>query len=220
MGNILTIKGLTTKNRKIHLENINIELEAGYIYCLVGENGAGKSTLLKTIVDECTKYTGTILVEGIDAKRDHTKAMEKIGFVSEEHPFFETCSALENAKMLGSFYPKFSMERFEEMMKAFQISVNKKYVAMSRGEKMKFQMAFAQAYEPSVYLLDEVTAGMDPVFRIEFFEQLQKLLCTEKCSVLMTSHIVSEIEKKTDFVARMHAGKLEEFKESLAFAQG
>ena len=86
---------------------------------------------------------------------------------------------------------------------------------MSRGELMKFQMAFAMAHKPALYLLDEVTAGMDPVFRIDFFKMLQEVIQTEEASVLMTSHIQTEIGQKTDYVGIMEVGRLVEFGESL-----
>ena len=80
---------------------------------------------------------------------------------------------------------------------------------------MKFQMAFAMAHHPVIYLLDEVTAGMDPVFRIDFFKLLQEVIAEEKASVLMTSHIASEMERKTDFVGILEQGRLVQFGESM-----
>ena len=90
---------------------------------------------------------------------------------------------------------------------------------MSRGEKLKFQLAFAIAHQPCLYLIDEATAGMDPVFRKEFFEILQRLIVDEQASILMTSHIVSEIQRKTDYVGVMKEGKLVTFTESIDWGE-
>ena len=88
------------------------------------------------------------------------------------------------------------------------------YGKMSRGEKLKFQMAFAMAHGTKLYLLDEVTVGMDPVFRLDFFKILQKVIEKEEAAVLMTSHIMSEIQQKTDYVGILKEGRLLHFGES------
>ena len=129
--------------------------------------------------------------------------------------FFGECSAIENARILGSLYDEFDMELFKSVMKKMNQSCGKVYGKMSRGEKLKFQLAFAIAHKPCLYLLDEVTAGMDPVFRIEFFSILQELLIDEKAAILMTSHIASEMETKADYIGIMKEGKLIGFGESL-----
>ena len=113
------------------------------------------------------------------------------------------------------FYEKFDVELFKESMKEMGVSTGTPYKKLSRGEKLKFQMAFAMAHSPKIYLLDDVTVGMDPVFRIDFFKILQKVIENEQASVLMTSHIESEMKQKTDFVGIIKEGKLVEFGESL-----
>ena len=96
-----------------------------------------------------------------------------------------------------------------------EVSPKRVYATMSRGEKLKFQMAFAMAHHAQIYLLDEVTVGMDPVFRMDFFKLLHKVIETEQASVLMTSHIETEMKQKTDYLGIMKAGKLVEFGESM-----
>ena len=108
-----------------------------------------------------------------------------------------------------------SFTRFMEVAERMQLSVTKTYKKMSRGERLKFQLAFAIAHAPCLYLLDEVTAGMDPVFRLDFFEILRELIQDETCSVLMTSHILSEVELKTDYVGIMEHGEFQNFSESM-----
>jgi len=101
------------------------------------------------------------------------------------------------------------------MMDAMNLPADKIYGKMSRGERLKFQLAFAIAHRPSLYLLDEVTAGMDPVFRTEFFHVLQQLIAKERVCILMSSHLTAEIETRTDYVGVMEKGKLVLFGESL-----
>ncbi len=201
--------------KKFTLKNISFTMEAGYLYGLVGENGAGKTTLMNYILRDHIKYEGQICIEGTDIRKEHTKILNKIGFVSEDNHFFEECTCRQNADFLGMFYDAFDREKFLETMETMKLSTGKIYKNMSRGERLKFQLAFAIAHNPSLYLLDEVTAGMDPVFRVDFFHLLQQLILDERAAVLMTSHIPSEIERKTDFVGVIKNGSLVAFGESL-----
>ena len=111
------------------------------------------------------------------------------------------------------------MDIFSEALDMMELSGGLTYGKMSRGEKMKFQMAFAMAHKPVIYLLDEVTAGMDPVFRMDFFKILNRIIRDENASVLMTSHIESEMEQKTDYVGILEQGKMIKFGESFEVLQ-
>lgn len=211
---ILEIKNLTRKIKGFSLDNINLTIESGFIYGLMGINGAGKSTLLKTIMEPKARYTGDIFFKGQSLKENHATLMNQIGFISEDVKYLEHCSLLENATTLGTFYDEFDMDLFKSTLSDMELSSGKIYEKLSRGENMKFQLAFHIAHKPSLYLLDEVTAGMDPVFRIEFFKILQKLLVDESVSILMTSHLKNEMETKADYLGILKAGKLLEFAES------
>lgn len=211
---LLSFENVTGKRRGFVLKNINFELKAGYICGLVGKNGAGKTTLMNYILKENSKYNGIIRIDGVNIRDDHTKLLNKIGFVSEENYFFENCTCNQNVEILSIFYDEFNRERYREIMDQMNLSGGKVYKKMSRGERLKFQLAFAIAHNPKVYLLDEVTAGMDPVFRIDFFHILQQVIMDESASVLMSSHISSEIELKTDYIGVMENGILIDFGES------
>ena len=214
---VLSFEHVTGRKRKFHLKDISLELRAGYIYGLTGRNGAGKTTLMKYILDEHCRYAGKIYLDGEDIRLDHARAMNKVGYVSEDNRFFEEQTGEQNAQILGAFYDDFNMERFREAMKTMAMTKPKAYKRMSRGERLKFQLAFAIAHNPCVYLLDEVTAGMDPVFRLEFFDMLRNLIKDETCAILVTSHIDSEIEMKTDYAAVMSDGCIGMFAESGAW---
>lgn len=216
---VLAFAHVTGRKRKFHLKDISMELQAGYIYGLTGENGAGKTTLMKYILEEHCRYVGTISLDGEDIRGNHVRVMNKVGYVSEDNGFFEERTGEQNAQILGILYDDFSMERFREAMQTMDMTEAKAYKRMSRGERLKFQLAFAIAHNPCLYLLDEVTAGMDPVFRLELFDMLRNLIKDETCAVLMTSHIRSEIEMKTDYAAVMQDGCLGAFVESLDFVE-
>jgi ABC-2 type transport system ATP-binding protein len=212
---MLVFENVTGISKKFALNQITFNLPPGYIMGLVGKNGAGKTTLFHYILDKKKNYTGTIKLAGRDIRENHTAIKNKIGFVSEENEFFLNWTGSENAKALGILYDDFSMEEFFRVADLMEFAPEKKYHAMSRGERLKFQMAFAMAHHPNIYLLDEVTAGMDPVFRKDFFKILQEVIREEQASVLMTTHIESELQQKTDFVGILEQGRLIHFGESL-----
>lgn len=211
-----SFRKLLGKGNRFHLENISFELEPGYICGLIGENGAGKTTLFQYIMDDKCRYKGRICVDGEDVRADHARIKNKIGYVSEDREFFGDLNGKQNAEMLGGFYDAFDMELFLKFLDEMGVSRTKAYRSLSRGEKLKFQLAFEMAHKPCLYLLDEVTVGMDPVFRNEMFGILQRLIVDEKVSILMTSHITSEIETKTDYVGVLKDGKLVKFGESMS----
>lgn len=212
---ILEFENVTGTSGKFRLQDISFALPAGYVCGLMGPNGAGKSTLIAYIVNERAKYNGTIRVGGVNIKTDHAYMRNFMGLVSEDNEFLDDFSGLDNAKLLGGFYENFDMQIFEEAMKEMEVSVRTLYGKLSRGEKLKFQMAFAMAHKPKLYLLDEVTVGMDPVFRLDFFKIIQRVIREGEASVLMTSHIESEIKQKMDYVGIIKEGRLAEFGESL-----
>ena len=211
---LLTWNQVTGTEKEFRLKEISFSLEAGYLMVLAGPNGAGKTTLLRYMLEEKKSYTGEILLDGCEIHEDHKKTLNEIGYISEENSFFEEYTAMENARLLSVFYKEWEEEVFIRAMKDMELSVNKTVGTMSRGELMKFQMAFAMAHKPRLYLLDEATGGMDPVFRKDFYKIIRKILEGETASVLMTTHIQEEIEKQADYIGIMESGKIIRFGEN------
>lgn len=211
---LLTWNQVTGTAKEFPLKEISFSLEAGWFMVLAGANGAGKTTLFRYMLEEKKNYTGEILLDGQEIHEDHKRTLNEIGYVSEDNSFFGEHTAVENARLLSVFYTQWEEELFIKAMKDMELPLNKTVGKMSRGEYMKFQMAFAMAHKPKLYLLDEATAGMDPVFRRDFYKIIRKILEGENASVLLTSHIQEEIEKQADYIAIMENGKLIRFGEN------
>ena len=213
---ILEFRNVTGKSKHFNLQNVSFSLEAGYIMGLAGKNGAGKSTLFDYIMNPKQQYTGEILVEGVNIREKHYQMMNRIGFISDNNKgFLMEKSAKENMQIFGILYEDWDEKRFFQAMQNMHLSPGKIVGRMSRGEMFKFQTAFAMAHKPAIYLIDEATAGMDPVFRIDYFKILQEIIAEEDASILMTSHIQDEIQRKMDFVGIMEDGNLVQFGETL-----
>lgn len=201
------------------LKDISFAIPAGYLVGLAGKNGAGKTTLLHYIADEKRHYTGSIRFMNRNLHDPHRESMNQIAFVADEAPFFKMYSARQNAKLLSPFYPAWDWEIFERTAGEVSLSTGEKLKLdlplskLSRGEYLRFQMVFAMAHHTKLYLLDEVTGGMDPVFRREFFRLLHRILEQEEASVLMTTHIEEELAEKMDYVGILEEGRLKSFGE-------
>lgn len=203
------------KKKKFTVEDINIELPYGYICGITGENGAGKTTLLEAIVDSKANYTGQISVCGMDLKENHVRLNQKIAYLSEDRKFFNERSAIQNAQMLSILYEEFDMEIFKSALDKMKLPQSRNVFEMSRGEFMKFQLAFAMAQKPALYIMDEVTAGMDPVFKVDFFRMVHEIIEDESASVIMITHIEEEITKQMDYIGVMEQGRLVSYKENV-----
>ncbi|MBP3889035.1 MAG: ABC transporter ATP-binding protein [Cellulosilyticum sp.] len=212
---LLEFKEVTGRGKKFKLDHISFALEPGYMMGLAGKNGAGKTTLVRYILDEHYPYEGDILLDGRNIKEDRKQTLDEIGFISEENVFFEQFSITQNVELMGDFYSRWDSVLFEQCLKEMGLYVGQKVGNLSRGEYMKFQLAFAMAHKPKLYILDEATAGMDPIFRKEFFKFLRQTIMDEKASILMITHIEEELEEKMDYVGIMEQGRLVEFKSVL-----
>ena len=201
--------------KSFFLKEVNFSLAPGYMMGLAGKNGAGKTTLVHYIIDDREAFDGDILVDGKSVKSQRREALDCIGFISEENEFFMEYSLRQNAELIGPFYSQWNMACFEKNCEKMNLRMGIKVSQLSRGESMKFQLALAMAHRPKLYLIDEATAGMDPIFRKEFFRMLREIIQSEEASVLLITHIEEELEVAMDYVGVMEEGKLISFNTTL-----
>lgn len=210
---MLEFRNVTVKRGKFTLSNINFQLEDGYLLGILGKNGAGKTTLLNSMMERHSNYTGNIFYQGIDIQKEPEWFLEKCAYIADDNRFFHKKTAMENIELLGGFYEKMDKEKFKTYMDEMKLSCGQQISAMSRGQFIRFQIAFARAHCARLYLLDEATAGMDPVFRRDFYNILRQILA-EEATILMTTHIQSDIDKNMDYICRLEQGKMVSFGEN------
>lgn len=204
----LKAEGLSKKYRGFQLRNISFEIPPGNILGLLGRNGAGKTTTIKLLAGHTKKTAGNIWVEGINMERNPIQAKSLIGLMLDEPMFFETKSLWENGVAFGRFYPKFTEKDWKKWLSVCGLQSSSWLGLLSKGERMKFQFAFAMAHHPRVLLLDEPTGNLDAVFRKEFLDILQEAVEEEQISVLFSSHLTSDLERVADSVALLEQGEL------------
>lgn len=193
------------ENASVHFKNfsmkpVSLELPGGYIIGVQGPNGAGKSTLLKMILGNFKHMQGTIEVGGMDVQKEREKLLAETGVISQERMFFETEDAIKNEVYFSSYYPNWDGAQYREMLKRLGISLGRSIYAMSAGERIKYQLAFSAAYRPRLLLLDEPTAGLDPVFRDDFLKLLQDFVAEYETTVLLATHLDEDLEKVADYI--------------------
>ena len=208
MRNAIEIRGLTKRFPGFALEGLNLVLPSGCILGLIGENGAGKSTTIKLLLGMLTPDAGTASVLGADIGGDLRPVKEEIGVVLDEPGLPHMLKAGQIDKIMGSIYQNWSSSDFAALLRRLDLPEDKPYGDFSRGMKMKLGLAIALAHKPRLLLLDEATSGLDPVVRDDVTDLLLDFTRDEGHSILLSSHIVSDLEKVCDYIAFLHKGKL------------
>lgn len=226
MSNALEIKGLTKRFSDFTLDHIDLTLPSGCIMGLIGENGAGKSTLLKLVLGLMHPDEGEARVLG-SADLAHDSALkEHIGVVMDESSFPENLTLRNINAISRRCYRTWDEDRFFTWVNRFQLPEKKTVKAFSRGMKMKLSIAVALSHDSHLLLLDEATSGLDPIVRDELLDVLLDFIQEESHSILLSSHITSDLEKICDYITFLHQGKLvfsrpkDELLESYVLAKG
>lgn len=206
--NAIEIKNLCKSYKDFEINNLNLTLPGGYIMGLVGENGAGKSTTIKLILNMVQKDSGSITVLGRDNGDNFELTKEDIGVVLDEVGFSSFFTAKDIDKIMARTYKNWSSEQFYSYLNKLSLPGDKKFKDLSRGMKMKLGIAVAFSHDPKLLILDEATNGLDPVVRDEVTDLFMEFTRDENHSILISSHIVSDLEKICDYIAFMHKGKI------------
>jgi ABC-2 type transport system ATP-binding protein len=208
MENILDIKNLNKSYKDFSLKNVSFSLRPGYIMGFIGPNGAGKSTTIKLIMNLIRKDSGTINVFGKDNIKYEKEIKSKIGFVYDENYYYEDLTITEMKNMLAPFYKSWDNNAYEKYVKAFALPSNKKIKELSKGMKMKFSLAIALSHKAELIIMDEPTAGLDPVFRSELLDILYEIIQDENVSILFSTHITNDLEKIADYITFINGGQI------------
>ena len=207
--NAIEIKGLEKRYEGFQLGSFDLTLPSGCIMGLVGENGAGKSTTIKLIMNEIGRDAGEISVLGVDNRSaGFRNVKEDIGVVLDEAYFPEVMSARNVGKVMALTYKNWDAAAFEGYLKKFSLASDKIFKDYSRGMRMKLAIAAALSHGAKLLILDEATSGLDPMARDELLDIFNDFTRDENCSILLSSHIVSDLEKICDYIAFLHKGKL------------
>ncbi len=207
--NAIEIKNLSKNYNDFSLSDVTFSLPAGSIMGLVGENGAGKSTTIKLIMDSIKRDSGEISVLSYDnLSPQFTEVKQDIGIVLDEAYFPEVLTSKSIENIMKNIYKNWDSSLFSSYLQKFSLPTNKKFGDFSRGMKMKLAIAIALSHQPKLLILDEATSGLDPMVRDEILDVFFDFTREETHSILLSSHIVSDLEKVCDYITFMHRGKV------------
>ena len=191
------------------IQDLTLAVPTGTICGLVGENGAGKSTTIRLLCGALRPDSGTASVLGVDVSSpEFLAAKEDIGVVLDEAYFPESLNAVQVGKILAATYRRWDQSLYEGYLKRFDLPGNKQFKDYSRGMRMKLAIAAALSHHPKLLVLDEATAGLDPIVRDEILDIFNDFTREEDHSILISSHILSDLEKLCDYIAFLHKGDL------------
>ena len=207
--NAIEIRNLRKEYPGFLLDDISFDLPSGSIVGLVGENGAGKSTTIKLIMNAIRKDGGSVKVLGTDNEDPaFLKLKNDIGVVLDDAYFPETLSAVNVGKVMAYTYRSWDAAEYRRLLSWFSLPEKKAFADYSRGMKMKLAIAVALSHRPRLLILDEATSGLDPMVRDEVVDVFNDFTREEDHSILLSSHIVSDLEKICDYIAFIHKGRL------------
>lgn len=202
----LELDNVSKQYKDFTLENISFKVPQGSIVGLIGENGAGKSTTINAVLGLISKDGGTVTVLGrtdIDAV-----CKENIGVVFDGNNYPDMLTPKQLGKVFANIYSSWDKKKYEELLKKFSLPTDKKIKKFSKGMKMKYAIAVAFSHNSKLLILDEATSGLDPIMRDEILDMFLDFIQDEENSVLVSSHITSDLEKVADYIVFIHNGKI------------
>ena len=206
--NAIEVKGVTKKYDGFTLDNISFEVPKGSIMGFIGQNGAGKSTTINIILNIIPINDGEINILGMDHKKDEKAIKDRIAVVFDELPFHDSFNAKDMSKIFKGIYSNWDKDVYMNYLEQFKLPSKKKIGDFSKGMKMKLQIACALSHNAELLIMDEPTSGLDPIVRDEILHIFMKYLEDGDRSILMSSHITSDLEKIADCITFIDKGKL------------
>ncbi|GIN90374.1 ABC transporter ATP-binding protein [Siminovitchia terrae] len=208
MENIVEFKGVTKRFKGFSLENINLQIKKGYVTGFIGANGAGKSTTIKLMMNLLQADAGEIKVFGLDYASHEKEIKERIGFVYDSNVFYEGLNIKDIRQIVAPSYKNWSDEQFYDYIKKFELPLNKAVKTFSKGMQMKVSLAMALSHDAEFIMMDEPTAGLDPVFRRELLDILKDIMEGGKRTLFFSTHITSDLNHIANYITFIQKGKI------------
>lgn len=208
MDNALIVNGLTKAYRDFVLDDVSFSVPCGAIVGLIGENGAGKSTTINAVLGLKNKDSGTVTILGKQGQEIDNAVRNQIGVVFDGSNFPEGLSPKKLNNVFRNIYAAWDENEYFSLLKKLSLPADKKIKDFSKGMKMKLSIAVALSHHSKLLILDEATSGLDPIIRDDILDMLLDFVQDENNSILVSSHITSDLEKVADYIVFIHNGKV------------
>ncbi|EGQ27862.1 ABC transporter ATP-binding protein [Mammaliicoccus sciuri] len=208
MENVVELKNVTKKFKGFSVENIDLQVKKGFVTGFIGANGAGKSTTIKMIMNLLKPDTGEIKIFGLDYQTHEKEIKERIGFVYDGNVFFEGLNLKDIKRIVAPAYKHWDDTLFEQFVDQFELPLNKAIKTFSKGMQMKASLAIALSHHAELIIMDEPTAGLDPIFRRELLNLLQEFMVDGNRTIFFSTHITTDLDRIADYIAFLQRGEL------------
>lgn len=205
---VIEVLNISKKYEDFQLQINNLIINEGLIVGLIGENGAGKSTFLNLLLNQIKSESGSIKILGLDYSKDEYRIKLNLGVILEQNYFPDSFSVLQVEKMLEGIYPNWDKELYHHLIDHFALPTNKAIKNFSRGMLVKLNFAAALSHHPRLLIADEATSGLDPIVRKEILSLLEGVVKENKMTVLLSSHILSDLERIADYFVFIEKGNI------------
>lgn len=226
METVLEIHNLCKNYGDFKLHDINMSLEKATLTGFIGPNGAGKTTTIKSILNMIVPDKGKITILDMDSVANDLEIKSKLGIVLDDGHFYEDLTLIKMKSLIAPMYPTWDERTYQTYMKKFELPENKKIKDLSRGMRMKYSLLLALSHGAELFILDEPTSGLDPLVRSELMKILKEIVSENNKTVLMSTHITSDLDKIADYLFFIFAGKIilhgekDEIKDQHAIVKG
>lgn len=212
---LLSKKTINSKEERksFTLSDFDFAIEPGYILGIVGKNGAGKTTLINTILGLYKPNEGVINVAGYDRVTESVNAKKNMAFITDECLFPLDLSPKAIGKTFGPLYNGFDYKKYERYCNRFGLPMNKCIRYQSKGMRIKMQLAFCLSYKASLYVFDEPSAGLDPIFRKELLDLFFEIVEDGTKSIVLSTHLTEDLDRIADYILYVEDGKQNFFME-------
>ncbi|MED3552595.1 ABC transporter ATP-binding protein [Cytobacillus praedii] len=208
MENVVDLKDVTKNLKGFSVNNMNLQVKQGFITGFIGENGAGKSTTIKMIMNLLKPDAGEVKLFGLDYTTHEKEIKERIGFVYDDNVFFEGLNLKDIKRIVGPAYKQWDDTLFYQYVEKFELPLNKAIKTFSKGMQMKASLAIALSHHAELIIMDEPTAGLDPIFKRELLDLLQELMIDGSRTIFFSTHITTDLDRIADYIAFIQKGQL------------
>ncbi|WP_340081972.1 ABC transporter ATP-binding protein [Terribacillus sp. FSL K6-0262] len=208
MENVVELSNVSKSFKDFSINDMNLQVKRGFVHGFIGANGAGKSTTIKMMMNLLQPDAGGVKVFGLDYKTHEKAIKQRIGFVYDDNVYFEGLHLKDIKRIVAPAYKHWDDALFAQYAEQFELPLHKSIKHFSKGMQMKASLAIALSHHAELIIMDEPTAGLDPIFRRELLGLLQEIMLDGNRTIFFSTHITTDLNRIADYIAFINRGEL------------